>query len=68
MTIENINVRFFAYFNDDENGIEIKEINNQKFEELANDFHVSYERHSVFANGVRQICLTIDNMYQAIDE
>lgn len=62
MTIENINVRFFATrFNDDEWPecfFEIVEVTESLFLELGGN--ISYDRSSVFQNGCRQICLTTD--------
>ncbi len=52
MIIE-INVRFFlarAY------GPDIREVCEADFKEVEGE--ISYERHTVFENGVRQICLT----------
>ncbi len=66
MGIKDIHIRMFAYFQDDDYGVDIKEIDISEFESLATDFHVSYERHSIFQNGARQVCLTIDNKFQPI--
>lgn len=53
--IKDITVRFFVY--DDEAGeFEIREVEEGEF--LSAPGVIGYERHSVFANGVRQICLT----------
>ncbi len=53
--IKGINVRFFAHTST-EDGPDIVEITESDF--LALGEAISYERNTVFANGVRQICLT----------
>lgn len=61
--LKEINVRFFAYdYMDVENqcDLDIVEIGEQTFRELCEFAPVSYERHSVFANGCRQVCLTVE--------
>lgn len=62
--IENIDVRFFAYEYDEESGeLDIVEIDESEFTRLRTDTRsggISYGRHTVFDNGCRQICLTID--------
>lgn len=56
----NINVRFFTYCETIE-GVDIVEIPLHQFEALElNREKLEYERHTVFDNGVRQICLTVD--------
>mgnify|MGYP003650727093 CR=1 FL=1 len=55
MTIENIDVRFFAYGHEE---IDIVEVDEDVFESLGGT--ISYERHTIFNNGVSQICLTTD--------
>ena len=52
--IENITVRFFVYDLEDDG--EITEVEEDVF--LSAEGNIDYERHTVFANGVRQICLT----------
>ncbi len=54
MVIVEINVRFFIYDPDYENGI--MEVSEGDFKEC--DGRIEYERHTVFDNGCRQICLT----------
>jgi hypothetical protein len=49
--IKDITVRFFI-----SNSVDLRETNNTKFETLEGV--ISYERDTVFENGVRQICLT----------
>ncbi len=51
----NLPVRFFvvSYGEDDADIIEVSE---KEF--LAHDGRISYERNTVFSNGVNQICLT----------
>lgn len=53
MTIESINVRFFAL--DEDTGMSM-EIPHEQFESFEGE--IEYERNTVFENGVRQICLT----------
>jgi hypothetical protein len=53
--IEAINVRFFALVDTDE-GQDIEEVGEAEF--LEAEGVISYERHTVFENGCRQICLT----------
>ena len=58
------NVRFFTY-DEEENGI--VEIAEPDFRELAERGHkVSYERHTMFADGVDQICLTVESFYETL--
>jgi hypothetical protein len=49
----NLPVRFFVVSEDQE---DISEVSEQEF--LAHDGRISYERNTVFSNGVNQICLT----------
>jgi hypothetical protein len=56
--IAGINVRFFAQTYGD-SGRHIVETDESTFASLGG--RVTYERHSVFANGCRQICLTTDS-------
>ena len=49
----NLPVRFFVVSEDQE---DISEVSEQEF--LAHDGRISYERNTVFSNGVDQICLT----------
>jgi hypothetical protein len=59
--LEAINVRFFGL--DPEDAGDIVEISHDEFVELyaANPSAViDIERHSVFDNGVRQLCITIN--------
>lgn len=52
------NVRFFTY---DDEDMAIVEIAEPDFRELADaGNNVLYERHTMFANGVDQICLTVE--------
>lgn len=53
--IKNITVRFFIVDFELE-PVDIVEVNEQEFLEYEGD--ISYERHTVFDNGVSQICLT----------
>jgi len=55
-----IPVRFFLY--DDINGeIDTRETNEEEF--ISARGKIEYERHTIFSNGVTQICLTKDNGY-----
>lgn len=68
MTIENTNVRFYAYAMISEEK-DIIEISEEKFIEFANDrYTIDYERHTIFENGVAQICLTIENSDSPIEQ
>lgn len=54
--MENVTVRFFV---ETEYADELIECDVSTFEmELENGAVIKYERHTVYANGVRQICLT----------
>lgn len=57
MGFKNIPVRFFLVREDDEdNEIDIHEVDEQEF--INGQGAIEYERHTVFENGVSQICLT----------
>jgi hypothetical protein len=57
MSIKAINVRFYCYDTDEFTGeLYIIEIDEATFAQL--DGVITYERHTVFDNGVRQVCLT----------
>jgi hypothetical protein len=58
--INNISVRFFCYETDEifANEIDIVETDETTFLRLGGE--ISYERHTVFANGCNQVCLTTD--------
>ena len=61
--LESINVRFFAYdyIWCDVSDLDTVEIDEGAFNELASGgASITYERHSVFANGCRQVCLTAE--------
>ncbi len=49
-------VRFFVYDQTDDGEIDIFEANEAAF--LEAEGTIEYERHTVFANGCKQICLT----------
>lgn len=55
-------VRFFIW--DEEcpghemKGGDIRECSESEFEEAPKEWQIEYERHTVFLNGVSQICLT----------
>ena len=60
-----IRVRYFALVNIEDN-IEEVEIARDCFEWLVSEnATISYDRHTVFDNGVNQICLTVDSLYDA---
>lgn len=50
-------LRFFTYANDEQNEVDIVEVTEAQF--LAINGTVTYERHTVFNNGVSQVCLTV---------
>jgi hypothetical protein len=55
--INNITIRFFCYDTDEFSGeLDIVETDESTFLQLGGE--ISYERHTMFANGCRQICLT----------
>lgn len=58
--IKEINVRFFVVDYDDEemqdDFPQLKEVQEAEF--IAYQGEISYERHSIWANGCKQICLT----------
>ena len=49
-------VRYFVLDYDLEDGPELVEVDEAKF--LAAEGSITYERHTMWANGVNQICLT----------
>ena len=53
---ERLPVRYFMLDYDLEDGPEIVEVDEAEF--LAADGAITYERHTVWVNGVNQICLT----------
>jgi hypothetical protein len=53
---ERLPVRYFMLDYDLEDGPEVVEVDEAAF--LAADGAITYERHTVWANGVNQICLT----------
>jgi len=55
-------IRYFTYCYDTENDVDIVECTEQTFIDLNSDDlgTISYERHTVFDNGVNQVCLTIE--------
>ena len=59
--IKNINVRFFVILTDCETG-DLLECELTESEFLEVEGVISYERHTVFKNGCRQICLTKSNL------
>ena len=55
--LKEIDVRFFL-----DDGDDFREIDHDEFVEIyamAPDSRVDVEKHSVFANGVRQLCITL---------
>jgi hypothetical protein len=63
LAIENIDVRFFIYDEDPEQDglIDLMEVGEETF--LRTPGPIDYTRHTVWANGSRQICLTKSNGY-----
>ena len=59
------NIRFFtvAFSEGDADTFEITE---DQFKKLHGS--ISYERHSVFQNGIDQVCLTIESVYYPMAE
>lgn len=53
---ERLPVRYFVLDYDLEDGPDIVEVDEAEF--LAAEGSITYERHTVYANGVNQICLT----------
>ena len=59
--LESTNVRFFTIAYDSDGELDEIEITEGQFLELVIDGAViEFERHSVFENGCRQICLCLD--------
>ncbi len=58
MTIKPINVpvRFFVIGDNEGGELDLIEVDEGEFENAPGN--ISYERHTIFANGVSQICLT----------
>ena len=60
-------MRYFATVNIEDN-IEEVEIARDCFEWLVSEnAAISYDRHTVFDNGVNQMCLTVDSLYDVSD-
>lgn len=60
--LESINVRFFCYEQTD-GPFDIVEIGHQEFVDLhsiAPSARIDHELYTIFANGVRQFCITIN--------
>jgi len=60
--LESIDVRFFCFEQIDET-VDLVEIDHSEFVDLytiAPSARVDIEKHSVFANGCRQLCITIN--------
>ena len=58
--LKEIDVRFFLADGDD-----FREIDHDEFVEIyamSPDCRVDVEKHSVFANGVRQLCITLNEV------
>ena len=61
--LKNINVRFFVTTYDDDGDIDTFEIDYQEFVDRYVDqpwARIDVELHSLSANGVRQLCITIN--------
>lgn len=52
-------IRFFKYDYNHDNEVDIIETNESDF--LLCEGEITYERHTVFQNGVNQVCLTKGN-------
>lgn len=63
----NIPVRYFAYAECEEFGIDIVEVDETDFIEASKKYGCLYERNTVFQNGVSQICLTANNQHDPIE-
>ena len=62
-----IRVRYFALVNIDDN-IEEVEVTRDCFEWLVSEnATINYDRHTVYDNGVNQVCLTVDSLYDVGD-
>ena len=62
-----ISVRYFALVNIEDNIDEV-EVKRDCFERLVREnAKISYDRHTVYDNGVNQICLTVDSLYDIAD-
>jgi hypothetical protein len=59
--MKNLPVRYFKYDYEAIEGVEIVECNRHEFEDIVRDGGtITYERNTVFENGVDQICLTVE--------
>lgn len=61
MTIHNTPIRFFHGSVDGLGDTDVVEIDHHEFERLIDEPYsaISYQRHTIFDNGVEQICLTV---------
>lgn len=60
---DNMPVRFFCYSQNETGELDLTECDERMFLCLVEEgCSIKYQRHSVFFNGVRQICLTADNI------
>jgi hypothetical protein len=69
--LKSINVRFFTYALDRVESLELMEITEGCFKGLTEQdgSRVTYERHTMFANGCHQVCLTVETVqYPDIEE
>ena len=63
--LKNINVRFFFTGYDDDADVDTREIDHQEFVDRYVDnphARVDVEYHSVYANGVRQLCIILNEV------
>ena len=63
--LKNIDVRFFVTTYDDEGDLDSFEIEHQEFVDRYVDqplARIDVELHNVFDNGVRQLCITINEV------
>ena len=59
--IKQTDVRFFSYCMTDDDEIDVCEVSENTFLQLQGQ--ITYARHSIFNNGVKQICLKIEPSY-----
>ena len=59
--LTDMHIRFFHHDLDEMDEPEVVEIDLAKFEAILaeGDYEINYSRHTILANGVRQVCLTI---------
>jgi hypothetical protein len=63
--LKNINVRFFVVTYNEYAGLDVMEIDHQEFVDRFADHpeaRVDVELHDIFTNGVRQLCITLNEV------